>query len=115
MANGLTTKKAVSRAAHQFQDLFEVVYAGPVTVNIAAAATGSGTSGVGTATVSGVAIGDLVLVFNYGVGALTAGSPVLGDVSAANTVRLTTLNNSAGAVDYASAVYPIVVLRPRWP
>jgi hypothetical protein len=57
-----------------------------------------------------VKVGDHVLVFNSG-GAYTDGSPVFGDVSAADTVRLTTLNNTAGAVDYTSRVYNIVVLR----
>lgn len=95
--------------SRQFRGTFRVVYRGPVTVDIANAATGSGTSGVGTATVNGVAVGDMVFVAPRA--AMTAGAPILGDVSAANTVRLTTMNNSAGAVDYASAVYDITVLR----
>lgn len=115
MATGLTNKHVTSKSAHQFQDLFETIYAGPVTVDIANAATGSGTSGVGTATVSGALVGDLVLVMNYGAGALTAGVPVFGDISAASTLRLTAMNNSAGAKDYASAVWVVVILRPRWP
>lgn len=96
-------------ARRQFQSLFDVVYKGPVTVDIANAAVGSGTSGVGTATVAGAAVGDLVFVSPRA--AVTAGAPIVGEVSAADTVRLTTMNNSAGAVDYASAVYDIVVLR----
>lgn len=91
--------------------MFDVIFAGDVTADISNAATGSGTFGTATATVQGAKAGDYVLVFNYGLGAYTAGSPVFGDVSAANTVRLTTLNNSAGAVDYASKTYTIVVLR----
>lgn len=100
-------------ARRQFQSLFDVVYFGPVTVDIANAATGSGTAGTGTATVPGVAVGDAVFVFPRV--ADTASSPRFGDVSAANTVRLTTLNNSAGAVDYASQVYDILVLRALKP
>jgi hypothetical protein len=96
-------------ARRQFQSLLDVVYAGPVTVDIGNAATGNGTFGTGTVTVSGAAVGDAVLVFPRT--AYTAGAPVVGDVSAANTVRLTVLNNSAGAVDYASQVYDIVVFR----
>lgn len=95
----------------QYQSLFDVVYAGPVTVDIANAATGSGTFGSGTATVLGVAVGDLVQVFKTNGTAETDGAPIVGAVSAANTVRLTVLNNSAGAVDYPSQVYHIVVLR----
>lgn len=97
-------------ARRQFQSLFDVVFAGSVTVDVSNAATGSGTFGTGTATVIGAAVGDEVLVFNP-AGAFTAGAPVFGDVSAVNTVRLTVMNNSAGAVDPASQIYKIVVLR----
>lgn len=114
MANGLTTKLVKAREAAQFQYLFDVVYAGPLTVDISNAATGSGTFGTGTATVVGAKIGDYVMVMNYTT-VYTAGAPVVGDVSAADTVRLTALNNSAGAVDYASQKYAVVILRPRWP
>lgn len=96
----------------QFQGLFKTVYAGPVTVDISNAATGSGTFGSGTATITGAAIGDIVMVFT--VTADTDGSPRFGNVSAANTVRIYTLNNSAGAKDYASEIYVIVVLRPNF-
>lgn len=114
MANGQTTKLVKAKEATQFQYLFDTVYAGPLTVDISSAATGSGTFGTGTATVTGAKIGDLVLVMNYTT-VYTAGAPVVGDVSAANTVRLTALNNSAGTVDYASQVYTVIILRPRWP
>lgn len=97
----------------QFPALFKVIFAGPLTVDISSAATGSGTSGTGTATVSGAAVGDIVLVSNP-AGAYTAGAPVVGDVSAANTVRLTTINNSAATVDYASTSYTVIVLRPNF-
>lgn len=97
----------------QFQALFKVIFAGPVTADIADAATGSGTSGVATVTVAGAAVGDIVLVSNVG-GAYTAGAPVFGDVSAANTVRLTAMNNSAGDVNYASQTFVIIVLRPNF-
>lgn len=97
-------------AHRQFQSMFDTIFVGDVTADISSASTGSGTFGSITVAVPGVKIGDVVIVFNYG-GVYTAGSPVLGDVSAANTVRLTTLNNSAGTVDYASAKYSIIVLR----
>jgi len=97
----------------QFQSLFDVVYAGPVTVDIGNAATGNGTFGVGSAVVPGAEVGDFVLVFNK-AGAYTDGAPVFGDVDAVGNVQLTVLNNSAGAVDYTSRVYRIVVLRPMF-
>lgn len=96
----------------QFQSLFKVVYAGPVTADIANAATGSGTFGSITATVKGVKAGDLVLLIT--ATADTDGSPRFANVSAADTVRIYTLNNSAGAQDYASETYTIVVLRPNF-
>lgn len=95
----------------QFQDVFDVVFSGDVTVDIGNAATGSGTAANTTLTVTGVALGDHCLVSARG-SAEDANSKVVVEVSAANTVRFTVLNNSAGAVDPASKVYHLVVLRP---
>lgn len=97
-------------ARMQFQGVFEVVFAGQKTVDIANAAVGSGTFGSATVSIPGAKVGDHVLVDAL-TAAETDGAPVVGKVSATDTVRLTTLNNSAGAVDYASQVYNITVLR----
>ena len=94
----------------QYQSLVDVVYAVPVTVDIGNAATGSGTFAVGSAAVPGAQVGDHVQVFNQ-AGAYTDGAPVFGDVDTAGSVQLTVLNNSAGAVDYTSRVYKILVTR----
>lgn len=93
----------------QFQDLFEVVGAGSFTVNFGNAATGSGTfAGSGALTVPGAALGDFVLV---GAGVDVVDSALVGHVTSANTVEVTLLNNTAGAVDLASQTLRIVVLR----
>ena len=94
----------------QFQDLFEVVGAGAFTVDMANAATGSGTFAVASVTVPGAALGDMVLV---GPGVDVVDAPIVGHVTAANTVELVLLNNTAGAVNLASAKYNVVVLRLR--
>lgn len=103
----------MSSQAKQFRALFQVVYHGQVTVDIGNAATGSGTAANTTATIPGAALGDMVLVAAQG-SAENANSKVVAEVSAANTVRFTVLNNSAGAVDPASKVYNLTVLRPRF-
>lgn len=93
----------------QFQDIFEVVGVGAFTVNFGNAATGSGTfAGSGALTVPGAALGDIVLV---GPGVDPVDSALVGHVTAANTVEVTLLNNTAGAVDLASQTLVVVVLR----
>lgn len=93
----------------QFQDVFSVVGVGAFTVDFASAATGSGTfAGSGALTVPGAALGDFVLV---GPGVDPIDSALVGHVTAANTVEVTLLNNTAGAVDLASQKLRVVVLR----
>ena len=92
----------------QFQDLFEVVGCGAFTVNMGNAATGSGTFAVASVTVPGAALGDFVMVA-AGVDVIDAA--LVGSVTSANTVEIVLLNNTAGAVDLASATYRVVVLR----
>jgi hypothetical protein len=101
---------AIQKAGRlQFQDLFEVVGVGAFTVDFGNAATGSGTfAGSGALTVPGAALGDIVLV---GAGIDPIDSALVGHVTAANTVEVTLLNNTAGAVNLASQTLRIVVLR----
>lgn len=94
----------------QFQDLVEVVGVGKFTIsNWASAATGSGTfAGSGALSVPGAALGDIVLVApsidpTDGVFA--------GHVTGANTVEVTLLNNTTGALDFGSVTLSIIVLR----
>lgn len=101
---------AIQKAGRlQFQDLFEVVGVGSFTVNFGDAATGSGTfAGSGALTVPGAALGDFVLV---GAGVDVTDAALVGHVTSANTVEVTLLNNTAGAIDLASQTLRIVVLR----
>jgi hypothetical protein len=64
------------------------------------AATGSGTFASLDVSVPGVALGDIVEGVSAGVD--TVDAVIAGAVTAANTVTLTLLNNTAGAVNLAS-------------
>ena len=81
-------------------------------LNFANAATGSGTFASVDITVPGVALGDMVIGIAMGVD--TVDGVVGGAVTAANTVTLTLLNNSAGAIDLASTTCKFIVGRPLW-
>ena len=80
--------------------------------NFRNAATGSFTFASLDITVPGVALGDMVLGIALGVDTVDAG--IVGAVTAANTVTLTLLNNTAGAVDLASTTCRFLVGRPGW-
>lgn len=97
-------------AVAQFQDLFEVVGAGKFNVaNFAAAATGSGTFATsGALTVANAAFGDMVLV---GASIDPTDGVFAGMVTAANTVEVVLLNNTAGGLDFGSVDLTVVVLR----
>lgn len=72
------------------------------------ASIAAGAVGTLTATVTGAATGDFVIVAPPGN--LTAGLVFCGFVSAANTVTIRIINGTAGAVDPASATFGIAVL-----
>lgn len=92
-----------------FQDIFTVVGAGAFTVDFGNAATGSGTFiGSGAITVAGAQLGDIVLV---GPAIDVLDAVIVGSVTAADTVELTLLNNTAGAVNLGSQNVRLVVLR----
>lgn len=91
----------VKQGKEQFQGLFSEMWAVKDTaLDFGAAATGSGTFASVDVTVPGVAIGDVV--FGISVGVDTTDAVIGGAVTAADTVTLTLLNNTAGAVDLAS-------------
>ena len=75
------------------------------------ASVAANTSAEQTFTVTGLAVGDVVLAVNKP--SLTAGL-VVGNarVSAANTLALTFGNHTAGAIDPGAETYQIVAMRP---
>ena len=103
---------AVNRGRSQFQGIFSEMWTVSETVNFAEAATGSGTFASAEVTVPGVALGDIVMGISAGVD--TVDTVIGGAVTAANTVTLTLLNNTAGAVNLASTTLKFVVARPAF-
>lgn len=97
-------------AQRQFRDTFIEVNRAQVTVDFASAAAGAVATSAAQ-TVTGAAVGDTVVVSSQ-TGIATG--YFSGTVSAANSVVLFYTNNAAGVVDLASAVYNVVVLRPKF-
>ena len=103
----------VKRNREQFQGLYSDVWTVTDTaLNFGNAAVGSGTFASVDITVPGVALGDMVIGVAVGVDTVDTG--IVGAVTAANTVTLTIMNNSAGAVDLASTTGRFIVVRPSW-
>jgi hypothetical protein len=98
-----------TRGRQQFQGIFSDFWEVSETVNFGNAATGSGTFASVDVTVPGVALGDVV--FGVSLGVDTVDAVVAGAVTAADTVTLTLLNNTAGAVDLASTTAKFMVGR----
>lgn len=102
----------VFQGKQQLQGIFNEMWAVTETVDFANAATGSGTFASVDVTVPNVALGDIVMGVSAGVD--TVDGVIAGAVTAANTVTLTLLNNSAGAIDLASTTCKFIVGRPSW-
>jgi len=102
----------VFQGNQQLQGIFNEMWAVTETVDFANAATGSGTFASVDVTVPNVALGDIVIGVSMGVD--TVDGVVQGAVTAANTVTLTLLNNSAGAINLASTTCKFIVGRPSW-
>lgn len=96
-------------SVQQFRGVFMDVIRYKGTLDLANAATGSGTFASADVTVPGVALGDIVLGVSLGVD--TVDAAVVGAVTAADTVTVTLLNNTAGAVNLASTTVRILVGR----
>jgi hypothetical protein len=103
---------AVNRGRSQFQGLFSEMWAVSETVDFGNAATGSGTFASVNVTVPGVALGDIVMGISAGVD--TVDTVIGGAVTAADTVTLTVLNNTTGAVDLTSTTLKFIVVRPAF-
>jgi hypothetical protein len=96
----------MSKARRQFQDAFPEVIAVSATVDPGA----TGADGVvsGDVTVTGAALGDMVLV---SVGVDVTDATVTAQVTAANTVTWQVAHLGAG-VNLASSTWKFVVLKP---
>lgn len=106
MATRLVNKRA------QFIDVFQNVLVYTDTAfDPANAATGSGTFSATDITVTGAALGDVVLS-SFNVDATDA--VVTASVTAANTVTVVVLNNTAGAVNLAAGKLILYVLQPNY-
>jgi hypothetical protein len=105
MATRLVNKRS------QFIDVFQNVLVYTDTAfNPANAATGSGTFSATDVVVTGAALGDVVLV-SFSLDAVD--TVVTAAVTAANTVTVVVLNNTAGAVDLAAGKLILYVLQPN--
>lgn len=103
----------VEQGNKQFQGMFSELWVVTSTAtDFGNAATGSGTFASVDITVPNVALGDMVMGIALGVD--TVDAVIGGAVTAANTVTLTLLNNSAGAIDLASTTCKFIVGRPAW-
>ena len=91
----------------QFRGIFSDTWSVVCTLNADSLDDGAGTSD--TITVPGVALGDIVIGFSFGVS--LAGLTVTGYVSAADTVTLRIQNESTATVDLASTTVRVVVGR----
>src|SRR5262245_25911549 len=105
----MATRRVQNR--NQFQDLFsEVIVYTDNAFDPANAATGSGTFSATDITITGAALGDLVLC-SFNLDATDA--VVTAAVTAANTVTVVVLNNTAGAVNLAAGTLRVWVLKPN--
>ena len=103
----------VTQGNKQFQGAFsEMWFVKDTALDFGNAASGSGTFASVDITVPGVAMGDMVSDISVEVD--TVDTVIGGAVTAADTVTLTLLNNTAGAVNLASTVGRFVVKRPSW-
>ena len=95
------------RGNDQFRGLFTDTWDVSCTLNSASVATVS--TATDTVTVSGVALGDMVLGMSIGVD--EAGLVRRAYVSAANTVTIVTYNPTASSVDLASTTVQLIIGR----
>ena len=101
------TAVVVRQGNDQFRGLFSDTWSVTCTLDAASLADGAGSSD--TVAVPGVALGDIVIGFSFGVD--LAGITATGYVSAANVVTIRLQNESAGTLDLASTTVKVVVGR----
>lgn len=101
------TAVVTERGTKQFQGMFKEMWKVTCTLDAGSLIDGAGESD--TVTVPGVALGDMVLGFSFGVD--KAGVVVHAYVSATNTVTLRLQNESGSTVDLASTTVRLVIGR----
>lgn len=93
-------------AREQFQALFKEVYTSEFTLDPASIAAGAESSG--TVTVIGADMGDFVMIApGIDLQTLILSATVTGS----NTVAWVLMNETAGAVDLASSIWKVIVLK----
>tara|TARA_Y100000592_G_scaffold42304_1_gene67264 strand:- start:5942 stop:6256 length:315 start_codon:yes stop_codon:yes gene_type:complete len=101
----------VKRGQHrQFQGAFSDTWTIKDTFNFGSVADGN--EEVTGVTVSGVALGDMVLGVASSVD--VADLDLTANVTAADQVTFQVNNNTGGAIDLATAEYTALVVRPNW-
>lgn len=95
------------RGNDQFRGIFSDTWA--VTATLDSASVADQAAGTDTVTVSGVALGDVVMAMSAGVD--EAGLVRRAYVSAANTVTIATTNTTGAAVNLASTTVKLVIAR----
>ena len=102
------TAVTVRQGNDSFRGLFSDTWSVSCTLDVGSLADGAGETE--TIAVPGVALGDAVIGFSFGVD--KAGVVVHAYVSAANVVTLRLQNESGGTVDLASTTIRLVIARP---
>lgn len=110
MANAAATAVTVRTERNFLTDCFSKFFTGSGTLDSDNKADGAGDSD--TITVTGVALGDIVVGFSLGVD--LAGISATAYVSAADTVTIRLQNESGGPVNLASTTVKVVVGRPAF-
>ena len=95
------------RGNDQFRGLFTDTW--DVTCTLDSASVATTATATDTVTVSGIALGDMVLGMSIGVD--EAGLVRRAYVSAANTVTIVTYNPTAGSINLASTTLNLVIAR----
>jgi len=98
------------RGNDQFRGLFSDTWLVTATLDSASVANGAAGAATDTVTVPGVILGDIVLGMSVAVN--EAGLVRRAYVSAANTVTIATNNLTAAAIDLASTVIDLIIVRP---
>jgi hypothetical protein len=95
------------RGNDQFRGLFTDTW--DVSCTLDAGSVSNGATDTDTVTVPGVALGDMVIGFSFGVS--EAGLVKRAYVSAANTVTIVTYNPTASPVNLASTTLNLIIAR----